>query len=316
MPPRDAWTIGTERVNLLRTVFTGAIFGPECFVENSVDTPEQLVARLLEPDPRNERPRMPSVTGHENRQRQDLIAMHPDAMMPHGLALLAYFTGETDTRLTIRRDDGFEDPVPVSHFFRPPTEFSPLEVAALERCQGHVLDIGAGSGLHALVMQSQGLHVTAIDISPQAVDIMAERGVQDVQRADVFQFDGGPFDTLLMLGHGIGMVQGLSGLDRFLGHAHQLTSTEGQVLIHSVDVRQTDDPIHLAYHETNRQQGRYVGMIRIQFEFQGQTGPYCDWLHVDPQTLRQHAVSMGWTCEVLSEQHGEYVARLSQIEDA
>jgi len=59
--------------------------------------------------------------------------MDPHAMIPHGLALLDYFRGEASAQLVIRRDDGVEASLPVSHFFRPPAEFSPIEVAALER---------------------------------------------------------------------------------------------------------------------------------------------------------------------------------------
>jgi 2-polyprenyl-3-methyl-5-hydroxy-6-metoxy-1,4-benzoquinol methylase len=106
--------------------------------------------------------------------------MDPNAMTPHGLALVAYFQGDSTAQLIIRRDDGVEDLLPVSHFFRSPPEFSPIEVAALKRCQGHVLDIGAGTGLHSLVLQSKGLTVTAIDISPEAVEIMVQRGVRNV----------------------------------------------------------------------------------------------------------------------------------------
>lgn len=233
-------------------------------------------------------------------------------MTPHGLALLAYFRGETSAQLNTRRDDGLVEPLPVSRFFRPPSEFTAIEVAAIERCRGHVLDIGAGTGLHSLALQTTGTTVTAIDLSPQAVEIMTQRGVANVRCADVFGFGEGPFDTLLMLGHGIGMVEDVPGLARFLGHAHQLTSNGGQILLHSLDVSQTDDPIHLAYHEANRRAGRYIGELRLQFEFRGQTGPYCGWLHVDPQTLCTQAGQRGWRCEIALEQDsGDYLARLT-----
>ncbi len=227
--------------------------------------------------------------------------------------MLAYFRGESSAELMIRRDDGLEDAVPVSHFFREPAEFSPIERAALERCRGHILDIGAGSGLHALSAQSRGFTVTAIDMSHHAVEIMIRRGVHDARCADIFAFFSGPFETLLMLGHGIGMVESLQGLDRFLAHAHGLASRDGQLLLHSVDVRRTDDPRHLAYHEANRQAGRYIGTIRIQFEYRGHTGPPCDWLHVDPETLTERADRAGWVAELVRvEESGEYLARLSR----
>jgi SAM-dependent methyltransferase len=240
--------------------------------------------------------------------------MDPYAMIPHGLALLAYFRGEASAQLVIRRDDGVEAAVPVSQFFRPPAEFSPLEVAALERCRGHVLDIGAGTGLHSLALLSQGRAVTAIDISPQAVEIMARRSLPDVHCADIFEFQGGPFDTLLMLGHGIGMVEDLPGLSRFLGHAHRLTRTDGHVLLDSQDVRQTADPRHVAYHEANRRAGRYLGEIRLQLEYAGQAGPSCRWLHVDPETLRKQSELAGWQCEIILElDSGDYLAGLTPM---
>jgi SAM-dependent methyltransferase len=238
--------------------------------------------------------------------------MDLNAMVPYSLALLAYFRGDAQAQLLVRRDDGVEAPLPVSHFFRPPERFFPIEVTALERCRGHVLDIGAGTGLHSLVLQSRGLAVTAVDLSPEAVVIMREAGVEDVRRADILGFDGGPFDTLLMLGHGIGLVEDLAGLDRFLKHARTLVRRDGQVLLHSNDVRKTDDPSHRAYHEECRRAGRYIGEIRMQFVFGETTGPMCGWLHVDPERLTHHAERAGWRCDlVLEEESGDYLASLT-----
>ena len=238
--------------------------------------------------------------------------MTANAMGPHGAALLAYFRGDTQAELVIRRDDGLEDRLPVSHFFRQPEQFFPIEVTALDRCRGHVLDIGAGTGLHSLVLQSRGHAVTAIDVNSLAVTIMQERGVQDTRRADIFEFESGPFDTLLMLGHGIGMVEDLAGLDRFLIHARTLAPGDGQVLVHSHDVRKTTDPRHLTYHDATRRAGRYIGEIRMQFAVAGETGPLCGWLHVDPETLERHATQGQWACEILMEEEsGDYLARLA-----
>lgn len=239
--------------------------------------------------------------------------MDPAALTPHGLALLAYFEGDSDARLVIRRDDGVETPLPARHFFRAPAEFTDVERAALDLCEGRVLDVGAGTGLHALELQSRGLAVTALDIDRHAAEIMARRGVRDVRRADIFSFEGGPFDTLLMLGHGIGMVGDVRGLDSFLARARRLTHDSGQLLVHSLDVRRTDDPGHLAYHEANRRAGRYIGEIRIRFEYEGRSGPYCGWLHVDRETLGGHAERAGWACEiVLEHDSGDYLARLTR----
>ena len=237
--------------------------------------------------------------------------MDPAAMAPHGRALLAYAEGDSAATEIIRRDDGNEVSIPVSLFFRPPEQFWPVELAALARCEGRVLDVGAGSGLHTLALQARGLLVTAIDVSPEAVAVMRQRGVREARVGDIYGFSGGRFDTLLMLGHGIGMTETLAGLDRFLDHARRLTTAGGQLLVTSLDVRRSDAPENVAYREANRRAGRCVGETRIQIEFAGEAGPYCGWLHVDPETLTQHAAAAGWTCEILhSEETGDYLACL------
>lgn len=232
-------------------------------------------------------------------------------MEPQGLALMACFEGDRDAQLDIHRDDDFHDPMPVSHFFREPAEWDEIESAAVGLCCGWILDVGGGTGIHSLVLQESGRKVTAIDINPLAVTIMGRRGVVDARCADVFEFSEGPFDTLLLLGHGIGMVETIAGLDRFLDVAHDLTAEGGQILLDSADVRLTDNPAHLAYHEANRRAGRYVGEIRLRLGFRGRYGPICGWLHVDPETLASHAESAGWSCEVISQtEYGHFLARL------
>jgi len=233
------------------------------------------------------------------------------AMAPFGRALLAYQRGEIEATFSILREDGFAVSVPIAVFFRPPSEFSSIERTALDSCRGHVLDVGAGGGIHSLALQARGLRVTAVDANGDAVTVLRERGVREVHQAAVMDYAGGPFDTLLLLGHGIGMTETLVGLDRFLEHARTLLRPDGQVLVHSVDVRETTDERHLAYHEANRRAGRYVGEITLRFEHKGDTGPLLTWLHVDPGTLREHADAGGWDCEVIvTEAEGEYLARL------
>ncbi len=142
---------------------------------------------------------------------------------------------------------------------------------------------------------------------------MARRGIKDARCADLFDFEDKKFDTILMMGLGIGLVETIAGLDRFLTHAHKLLSEEGRVLLDSLDVRVTDDPSDLAYQRANQQAGRYIGEIRMQFEFQGQKGPFCGWLHIDSANLKEHAAHTGWKCEVITaEENRNYLAQLTK----
>jgi len=243
--------------------------------------------------------------------------MDAHAMGPYGQSLLDFFNGDTSAKVAVRRDDGLTDDLPASVFFRKPSDFSPLEKIALGLCRGYVLDVGAGAGCHSLALQDRGMRVLAIDVSPHAVEIMTKRGVKEIQLADVLEFDEGPFDTLLMMMHGIGVVEDLSGLDRFLRHAHDLLNPDGQIVCDSLDVRCSDNPRHLAYQEANRRAGRYFGEIRMQFEYEGQMGAPFGWLHVDPGTLMDHARGMGWSGQVVyREDGGDYLAQLTAVKGA
>jgi hypothetical protein len=71
-------------------------------------------------------------------------------MEPYGMALLAYYEGETNAQLIIHRDDGQETPLPVNFFFRDLS--APIDNEVIDLCIGHVLDIGAGTGLHSLIL--------------------------------------------------------------------------------------------------------------------------------------------------------------------
>lgn len=235
-------------------------------------------------------------------------------MEPYGLALLDYFNGNHSATTVVHRDDGQDVGLPASVFFRGVAEFSAIEREAIDLCFGKVLDIGAGTGRHSLILQSRGLKVVGLDIASQAVEIMKKNGVEDVECADIFNFRRGKYDTLLLLLHGIGMVGDIAGLDRFLDHAHTLISQRGILLFDSLDVRCSDDPANLAYQERNRMQGRYRGEIRFQFEYKSLRGPTVHWLQVDPDTLKDRAQTSGWSSTVvLREPMGDYLAKLSEL---
>lgn len=74
---------------------------------------------------------------------------------------------------------------------------------------------------------------------------MQKRGIKDARCADIFDFKEKPFDTILILNQGIGLVENLPGLDRFLKDVHKLAKLDGQILFDSLDVRCTNNSTHL-----------------------------------------------------------------------
>ena len=232
-------------------------------------------------------------------------------MEVHGAALRAFFEGETGEEEIVRTDAGRATPVPVRHFFHTPPEFRALVNAALARCAGRVLGAGAGSGLHAVALEEMGLAVTAVDISTQAVEIIRRRGVRDVHSAGILTYQGGPFDTLLMLGHGLGITE----RSRASTASWHMRGAWFYPAVRYWRIRSTCESqrIRNTWPTTKPTgaPGRYIGEIRIQLEYTGRTGPYFGWLHVDAETLVDHAAAHGWNCEVIAaDDAGNFVARL------
>lgn len=230
-----------------------------------------------------------------------------NAYDPHGAALLDCFRGATGVMLTCHQD-GARDDVPAAFWLR--EEIDPLEAHALDVCRGRVLDVGAGAGVHALALQRRGLDVTAIDVSPDCVTIMHERGVRDAYAVDLFAFDGGPFDTILNLCNGLDKVGRLADLPRFLDRMRQLLAPGGQLIADSFDLRVGANAASLSVMKQKLASGRYFGEIDMCFEYQGRNGSSFSVLQVDFDTLAQTASENGWSCERLGEQGGHYLARL------
>ena len=238
--------------------------------------------------------------------------MNLTAWKPYEEAMRAYHQGRHDALIVVY-DDFERDEAPIAYFFRGPDQFPPLEQRALDLCRGRVLDVGAGSGCHSLALQERGLQVTAIEVSPALVEILRDRGVRDARMATWLDLDAEPFDTVLMMMNGLGLAETLPGLRRFFREARRLVRPDGQVLADSTDVRVRMDPESARTGAMQRPDGRYIGDLHFQLEFEGRKGPPFAQLYVDPDTLSQYAASEGWVCTIVCppDQYGNYLARLT-----
>ena len=232
---------------------------------------------------------------------------------PLGQALLAYQRGHHSATLTVHSNVAGEEPLPAAYFFRSVGEMPELERTALDECRGHVLDLGAGAGCHALELQQRGFRVTAVDISPGAVQVMRERGVQHVAHHNIFDHDlarGDNYDTILMLMNGIGLTGTLGGLEQFLARARQLLAPGGQILATSSDISYLyeDEEGALVFNLN----GPYYGEVEYTMQYGSETGPPFHWVFADPSLLQDYAEAAGYRVEFLEEDdQQQYLVRLT-----
>ena len=227
-----------------------------------------------------------------------------------GRAIAEYWKNKTAERLRVFSPMFEEDEIPLTTLFRSYEDMPEIERKALNMAKGKVLDVGAGSGCHSLVLQERGLDVTAIDISPLSVETMKERGVKKVLEQDFFTLEG-QFDTILMLMNGIGIVGTLERMPKFFKQLDKILSPEGQVLCDSSDISyvfETEDGIIELPDDMS-----YYGEHSFRMQYKDTIGEPFNWLYIDADTLRQKAGRNRYAVEVVAEgEHYDYLARITK----
>lgn len=221
-----------------------------------------------------------------------------------GQAIYDHWKKQPASKLWINNQYGPREEMPIQTYFREEDDMPDLEWMALEQCRGKVLDIGAGAGSHALFLQEQGIDVIAMDISPLCVKTMQERGVKMAFEGDIFNYNQGKFDTLLLLMNGIGLAGTIGGLKKLLTHLKTLMTPDGQLLFDSSDV---------AYlYEGNLPAEGYYGEIEYQYSYKQVSTEWFKWLYVDEHKLQEIAAECGYQMEVLiDDEYGQYLTRLT-----
>ncbi len=234
------------------------------------------------------------------------------AFAPLGRALADWNAGDTGHPVVAHRDDGGRQSMPAATFFRGESDFSAIEQTALTLSGSRVLDAGAGAGCHSLALIADGRSVRAIDVVPEAVDVMRARGISDARAADLFDHHPTePFDTVLMLMNGLGLVGALADLPRLFDALERLVAPSGSALVDSIDLRRSREPSVLAGVLSREVSGRYAGDVRFHLEYRGSRGAEYPWLFADPWTLERAAAARGWHASVVCEEdEGRYLARL------
>ena len=229
---------------------------------------------------------------------------------PMGAAITEFYRTGKASKLRVFSSQFDEDELPVAQLFRTFDEMPLLEQQALNLAKGKILDVGAGSGCHALALQTLQKDVTAIDISPLSVETMQARGVKQAYHINLFDDNFlEKYDTLLFLMNGSGIIGKLENMHHFFSKMKQLLNDGGCIYMDSSDLRylfEDEDGsflIDLA--------GDYYGEVDFQMQYKQIKGDSFDWLYVDFETLSHYANQNGFVAEMVAEgEHYDYLACL------
>lgn len=222
-----------------------------------------------------------------------------------GQAILDYHLNDTPGRLWIHNTYNRKESMPVKIYFRNEKHMPELELIALGKCKGSILEIGAGAGSHALLLQERGFEITALDISGKACKVMKLRGVQNVVKSDYKLYTEKQFDTILLLMNGVGLTGSLAGLSKFFARIKTQLKPGGQLLFDSSDVAYLYD-WEVPYGN------EYYGEISYEYEYKDKKTGWFKWLYVDMITMKKIAKEHGFKVKILYEDtHNQYLARLT-----
>lgn len=218
----------------------------------------------------------------------------------------------------VERDDGFIAPSGGPEmYFSESDDWGAHLHAGLDHLQGRVLDVGCGAGRHALYAQREGHDVVGIDVSPGAIDVSRDRGVESVRECDVAdvadEFEADTVETVLMLGNNFGLVGTADTAPEVLAAMATVTTDEGRIVAESRDIYENVDEYHRSYHEKNRERGRLPGALRIRTRYKTHTTEWFDYLLVSPEEMDDVLDETVWTrTETYRGEAGQYVAVLEK----
>ncbi|WP_132058321.1 class I SAM-dependent methyltransferase [Halorussus amylolyticus] len=218
---------------------------------------------------------------------------------PFGRAIRDFHRGEQDEPL-IQRDGEQTLDHPIERFYFGEFDAADESGAWLDsRLDGPLLDVGAGAGRHTLHFQER-FETVAVEVSDHLVETMAERGVEDARRGDMFDlresFERDRFQSALAIGTQLGLAGSMQGLRRFLGDLAHVTRPDATAVVDCYDPDRNRVSELLGYRPDPT-----PGLASrvMWFEYEDDTGETLLFRLFSPDRLREAAVGTGWEVETV-----------------
>jgi cyclopropane fatty-acyl-phospholipid synthase-like methyltransferase len=236
-----------------------------------------------------------------------------------------YFNHKNRFGIT-ERNDGFIDVEDPRIWFSRYKDWLEVEKKSMKYVNGtRVLDIGCGTGRHALYLQKEkGFDVFGIDTSPLAIRVCKLQGLKKARVQSIIELSFThtkrvrkySFDTILMLGNNFGLFESFTRARWLLQRFHKMTCNDASIIAQSMDPYKTNERAHLMYHKLNRIKGRMPGQIRMRVRYKNYKSRWYDYLLVSQQEMEKIVSGTGWKIERFldsTDAPGLYIAIISSI---
>ena len=215
----------------------------------------------------------------------------------------------------IERDDGLVNGAPADHYLAEPAEWQPHDHRALRLVRGAVLDIGVGAGRTAIELQRRGMAVTGLDTSAGAIEVARKRGLRDtvLNTVDAYARSVARYDTFLLLGNNLGLIEGPERAPAFLAALAELARPGARIIAQGTDPYGTTDPVHVAYHRRNRDRGRLGGQLRLRLRYRLLTTDWFDYLNCSVMELEGLLAGSRWRLKAVDTDDRPYYLAVMEL---
>jgi len=215
----------------------------------------------------------------------------------------------------VERDDGLINGAPADHYLDEPAAWPLYDHRALRLCRGAVLDVGTGAGRTAIELQRRGMAVTGLDTSAGAIEVARRRGLRDTVLTTVDQYARGPvrYDTFLMLGNNLGLIENRERAPAFLAALAALARPGARIIAHGTDPYGTTDPVQVGYHERNRARGRLGGQLRLRLRYRELATEWFDYLVCSVEELESLLAGTPWRLNSIDDGDKPYYLAVMEL---
>jgi len=211
------------------------------------------------------------------------------------------WVGGSRTFEVLERDDGYSQIGAGPNVYLSKFRNWPLaERRAIRYLNGRVLDVGCGAGRVALDVQSRGIDVVGLEVSPLAMKAARLRGVKKLLMMPFEDLDHrvAEFESIVLFGNNFGLFEDPNRARKALMKMCEHANPGTRIFAESTSGYFGGAPaLDRTLYRQNLARGTSPGQVKLRYHYKDLVGPWFRWLYVSQREMQSIVVGSGWRLE-------------------